>query len=134
MKKNMSFFAGAFLFVLTAIIILCVTPKDIKPVIYVLWGFNAIGAMLLGQYYYAEKPNYNWSNLKEGKSFEILSIGMDFQNPTIEKKYAPIVVNLEDFGHTIIMFPTEKSYWGYHSPKKGEKFFKNENCIHLFNK
>ncbi|MCX6754587.1 MAG: hypothetical protein NTU81_02030 [Candidatus Nomurabacteria bacterium] len=132
----MSLFSGTFIFIITAIIILyvCIDEMNHNPYLYLLWGFHILGAILLGNYFYHEKPNYSWLNLKEGEVFEIESVGADFAHPTIFKKTAPAVVRINSFGITILMLPTAKYYWDKNTPKKGDRFVKVNDAFRKLDK
>lgn len=126
MKKNLILLLGFIVFIGTGICFLFLVypiEKESPILFYFLLTIVIASAMTTGQYFYNERGIYDWRWIREGKTFEILSISADFSMTSKAVPTGQAVVNLENFGIAILKLPTNPELWLGHIPKRGEKFF-----------
>jgi len=133
MKKSFkNLIVGLILIIGSTIISIIVVKTQIhSDASAILFGLGRyivilIGAGFLGSFFTKSRANYSWHEIRFDKKFQIIKIlGNEPTSPRIKAE-----VYVEDFGDTIILFPSDLSFWEGKQPEEGQSF--KRKGINLF--
>ena len=129
MKNNSStsLILGIVIFCVGVVGFLTTVGENLHLLFYLL----SIAMMVVGGSFFGfglgikkEKPYCHYGNLKEKVLFTIMWVEPNFSIPD-KKKSARMVVEIEDYGTTLMEFPKNTGFWGNKDPQADEKYIRN---------